>query len=324
MNRRIKIAWLCLTIALTANLAAANESPVDIEQVRVMSWNVSKDSFVTDTAGFQAVLRRSEADILLFDEVSPRADIGQLRNVLVGLNPAQKEVWHIDYGSSGGRQRGVIASRMALEVLPEFSSVLPYPEADLQYILSRKSESDRARYARSMERGIPVNGVIVLTGKRRLLIVITDLQCCGDDPGSWEEYSRRTEVREIRRAIRQVLARTTVDGIIIAGDFNLVNTAIPLVILTGPYRQPHSGLIPAELYHLDGSSSWTWDGRGTPYPSRALDFQLYSPQTLQQNSGYIFDSEDLSPEELRRSDLEHRSSGDLSDHRPLVVEYRWR
>ena len=320
----IKTIWLCLTIVLTISLAFAGDSPRNNERVRVMSWNLSEDSFVTDKLAFQAVLRRVEADILLFDEVSPRADIEQLRSVLVGLNSGSQADWNIDYGNSGGRQRGVIASRMMLEALPEFSSILAYPEVDLQHISSQMSGSDRANLSLSMEHGIPVNGAIVLTGRRRLLVVIADLQCCGDDPGSWQEFRRRTEVREIRRLIGQVLARTEVDGIIVAGDFNIVNTAIPLVILTGPYRQPHSGLIPAELYHINGSSSWTWDGRGTPYPSRALDFQLYTPQTLALSSGYIFDSEDLSLEELRQSALEHKSSIKLSDHRPLVAQYRWR
>jgi len=98
----------------------------------------------------------------------------------------------------------------------------------------------------------------------------------------------------------------------------------PLVILAGPYDEPHSGLIPVEIYHLDGSTSWTWDGRGTPFPSRALDFQLYSPRSLKVRQGFILDSEDLPAEELEQYGLQPGTSGTLSDHRPLVVEYNWR
>jgi hypothetical protein len=138
--------------------------------------------------------------------------------------------------------------------------------------------------------------------------VITDLQCCGDTPESWQEFRRRVEAREIRRLIRQVLERTHVDGIVFAGDFNLVNGSFALSLLTGPYRPPDAGLIPAELYHSDGSSTWTWDGRETPFPSGTLDFQLYSPRSLEMHSGYILDTE--SPRTGR--------------HRPLVAEYAWR
>jgi endonuclease/exonuclease/phosphatase family metal-dependent hydrolase len=155
-------------------------------------------------------------------------------------------------------------------------------------------------------------------------VVVADLQCCGNEPASWQEYRRRIEMTEIRRLIRQVLERTEVDGIVAAGDFNLVSTAVPLVILAGPYAQPHAGLIPAELYHVDGISSWTWDGRGTPYPSRALDFQMYTAGSLRVQNGYIFDSEDISPEQFKLLNMQVETSRSLSDHRPLVVDYSWR
>jgi hypothetical protein len=77
-------------------------------------------------------------------------------------------------------------------------------------------------------------------------------------------------------------------------------------------------------YHLDGSSTWTWDGRGTPFPSSTLDFQLYDSQALELRTGLILDSEDLPPEELEQLGIKHKTSSKLSDHRPLVVEYVWR
>ena len=289
-----------------------------------MSWNISDDAFVSRPTEFSSLLRRADPDVLLLDEVAPAADVEKLRNVLDGLQAGDEAGWHINYGVSGGRQRGVIASRMALEALPEFLSTIPYPENAGQHISKRMSEHDRARTIWTMEGGIPVNGAVVLMGNRRLLVVVADLQCCGDGPGSWQEYRRRIEMQEIRRLIRQVIARTQVDGVIVAGDFNLIHSAIPLVILAGPYEGAHPGLIPAEIYHLDGSTSWTWDGRGTPYPSRALDFQLYSPRSLTVRQGLILDSEDFPAEELEQYGLQPGTSGLLSDHRPLVVEYAWR
>ena len=153
-----------------------------------------------------------------------------------------------------------------------------------------------------------MNGVVVLAGQRRLLVVTTDMQCCGNDPGSWQEDRRRVEAGEIRRRIRQVLERTSVDGLIVGGDFNLVSTPLPLVIVSGPYRLPHAGLLVAELRHLDGSDTWTWDGRGTPFPSRPMDFVLYSPHALALRQGYVLDTADLPQSELERLGLQPESA----------------
>jgi hypothetical protein len=87
--------------------------------VRVLSWNVEDEAFVRQPAAFQATLDRSQADILLLDEVHPSTNEAQLRAAL----PKRKDKaeWHIDTGQSGGPQRGVIVSRWPLERLPEFA-----------------------------------------------------------------------------------------------------------------------------------------------------------------------------------------------------------
>jgi len=301
MNFVIRSAWLLLT------LGAACVDAAD-EEIRIVSWNISDDVFVSEREEFQALMSRARPDVLLLDEVAPTADAAELSKALAGMQHAEGQIWNIEFGTSGGRQRAVIASLDSLEAVPEFSSIVPYPEAERQAILGQMSDRERNHRPHTMDDGIPVNAAIVLTGGRRLLTVITDLQCCGDTPESWQEFRRRVEAREIRRLIRQVLERTHVDGIVFAGDFNLVNGPFALSLLTGPYRPPDAGLIPAELYHSDGSSTWTWDGRETPFPSGTLDFQLYSPRSLEMRTGYILDTES-------------RRTG---RHRPLVVEYAWR
>jgi len=115
-----------------------------------------------------------------------------------------------------------------------------------------------------------------------------------------------------------------VDGIIIAGDFNLVNGPMPLVMLSEPISPNNTGLITAKLHHPDSSASWTWDGRGVPFPSGTLDFQLYDSQQLKMLSGFILDTENLPPETLRQHALESGMSGRTGRHRPLLVEYGWK
>ena len=313
-----------LALALAIGLAVADEHSRDKPGIRILSWNVSDDSFVSHTAEFQALVSRANPDVLLLDEVSPSADIDKLNDILEGLRATGEDPWHINIGASGGRQRNVVASSAPQEALPEFSSIIHYPETDRRFIWEQMSPRARTHPDWSMDNGIPVNGALILSNDRRLLVVSADLQCCGGDPASWQEYRRRVEVREIRRQINKVPDRTPVHGIVLAGDFNSVNSNVPLVILMGPYDPPHSGLIPAEIYHLDGSTAWTWDGRGTPFPSSALDYQLYSPHSLGIRNGLIVDSEDISPEELDALGLRPKSSSRLSDHRPLVIEYVWR
>jgi hypothetical protein len=317
---------LCGVALALAGIAAAGSQArpaIAADAFRVLSWNVSDDAFVRDPPAFKAMLARADADILLLDEVSPATTAGQLSAVLAGPRGEGSKPWHIAVGRSGGRQRGVIVSRQPFEGLPELSGVVPYPPGDRDRIHKRMVAADAERPAYSMDGGIPVNGAILRTGSRRLLVVVLDLQCCGDDPASWEEDRRRVETGEIRTRIEQVLNRTKVNGVIVAGDLNLVSTPLPMVILSGPYPLPHGGLIAADLRHLDGIERWTWDGTGSPFPSRPMDFVLYSPNALRLRTGFILDSADLTRPELDRLGLSSDAARRLSQHRPLVTEFVW-
>jgi len=111
---------------------------------------------------------------------------------------------------------------------------------------------------------------------------------------------------------------------VLAGDFNLVESTFPFALLLGPYPSPHAGLIPAELYHPDGTTTWTWDGRGTPFPSNTLDYQFYGPWGLGMQSGFILNTEELPSAMLERYELEGSTVGRTGAHRPLLVEYTWK
>jgi len=317
--------WIACT-GLALLVAACSQTGADRREgaVRILAWNISDDAFVRNPDAFAALVQRAGADVLLLDEVAPSTNEAQLREALVELAPEDGNGWYIDFGTSGGRQRGVVASRMPLERVPEFADMVLYPERDRQRLRERMIDAKQFRPNYSMDGGIPVHAVIVLAGERRLLVVATDLQCCGDDPGGWQEDRRRVEAAEIRQRIRQVLERTSVDGIVVAGDFNAVSTPLPLILASGPYPPPHAGLIAAELRHLDGLETWTNAPRGNRFPNQALDFMLYSPQTLELRDGYVLDTADLAPEELDRLGLEPESARNLSSHRPLVGEFVWR
>ena len=302
MNTATRSFVLALALALTSPMALA-------EGLRILSWNISSSAFEEEAEEFQSLLRWADPDIVLLDEVHPSVPLDKLHIALTTLRPGADEAWHVNYGLSGGRQRDIVASRAPQEMLPEFSTMIPYPEDERRYIHGRMSDRERAFTNLTMDNGIPVNAAIILTGGKRLLVVITDLQCCGDDADSWQEYRRQVEAREIRRLIEKVLERTDVDGLIIAGDFNLVTGLAAADILNEPYEICPDGLSTAELYHPDGVAQWTWNGSGMPFPNGRLDFQFYCSDTLDMRSGFVLESD---------------AAAETGRHRPLVAEYGWK
>jgi len=315
---------MALLITLFAGLSAVDELKADGDNFRVLSWNISGDAFVNEPSEFHSLLSWANPDVVLLDEVHPSADISALTKALKDLRADDDSAWHINFGTSGGGERSIIASRFPQEIVGEFSEIVTYPDEDKTRILALVPLEKRSNEVQYLNDGIPVNGAVVVIGDKRLLVVITDLRCCGDGPESAPEIQRRSEARIIRQLIRQVLKRVPVDGIVFAGDFNLVESTFPMSLLTGPFPAPHSGLIPAEIYHPDGITTWTWDGRGTPFPSNTLDYQFYGPWGLNMRSGFILNTENLSTEELQKRGLDVDMVGRTGNHRPLVVEYSWK
>ncbi|MBT8062088.1 MAG: endonuclease/exonuclease/phosphatase family protein [Gammaproteobacteria bacterium] len=313
-------ALLVLQLFLVAPLAFGDSD----KSLRIVSWNISGDSFVTRPNDFLAVLKFMQPQVLLLDEVSPSAGEAALLQVLIAVDPSDNRPWNIEFGLSGGRQRNVIASRLHVESVEEFSQVVPYPQPARQRIENRMDPGDNQASRYGMEGGIPVHGAIVHDGDRRLLVVSMDLQCCGGADDDWQEYRRRIEAREIRTLTDRALARTRADGLVLAGDFNAVGTPVPRLLLSGHYRIRNSHLRAVRIFHIDGVSDWTWDGRGTPFPSSDLDGQYYSRHSLHVTASYIFDSEDMDAQTLAEFGLQLITSSLLSNHRPLVVDYAWK
>lgn len=101
MKPNVRSVSNLLALLLVSGLAIA-DSPLEAnEEIRVLSWNVAEDSFVTHQAEFRALILRADADIWLFDEVAPWTDAEQLERVLA--EPGSDASLHIDFGRSGGR-----------------------------------------------------------------------------------------------------------------------------------------------------------------------------------------------------------------------------
>jgi hypothetical protein len=99
---------------------------------------------------------------------------------------------------------------------------------------------------------------------------------------------------------------------------------VPLDTILAAIPDPH--YLPfrdADAVHADGWSTWTWDGRGTPFNGGRLDVMTYSG-TLRQLSGTVWNTETMHPDTLRRHGLEPGTSQSINRHRPVVVDFTWR
>lgn len=269
---------LVLCASLMGGAATAVESPLargSTVSLRVLSWNVGAHRLFASIEEHRALLRLADADILLLDEVAGGRSREEVAAILGEPGDKGERPWNVVIGMAGGPQRGAIASRYPLQPVKELDG-LRYPQKAFEQLRALVAESRWSDVKNNLDTGLPAMGAIVRVGNHSVLAVTVDLQCCNGMP-DWQEARRRIEVREIRRAVGEALSSHDVDAVVLAGDFNLVSGATPLVAITNPYPPPHFALAPVDAVHLDGTETWTWDGRETPYPSRALDASLYSP-----------------------------------------------
>jgi hypothetical protein len=256
--------------------------------------------------------------VLVLDEMPPGESASTIRKGL----PEVCGPWHVLNGTGGGpHQRVAIAARWPIRRAPQFDE-LTYPRRFFGAWLAVEPPANRARTRQALQAGVPTLGGVVRVGRRRLLVVGLDLQCCGDGPDSPQELRRRFEARAVRGAIDRTLASRRLDGILVGGDFNTVAGGAPLVAMQyGAAAGPPLSIVQAR--HRDGRAAWTWDGRGTPYASARLDYALHSDALLPLQA-QVFDSEGLSPQSRARLHLEAGLSRSLSPHRPIVVDFGWR
>ncbi|MCC7375575.1 MAG: endonuclease/exonuclease/phosphatase family protein [Verrucomicrobiales bacterium] len=315
----------CLVVSFFQDCPAASDpfpSPAP-GAFRVLSWNVSQENLFKFADRYRAMFRIANPDLLLLDEIQGGRTQTEVAAVLSGVRGTNDTQWNILIGSAGGYQRPGIISRLPIEPIADLDG-LRYPEADIAALKSMVPESKwTTRVQRSLEAGIPAVGAVVRLGDRTILAVAVDLQCC-NDTNDWPEVRRQIEAREIRRALQQTLEKRRVDAVLIAGDLNLVGGNKPLETLTAPYPEPHRSLATANAVQLDGLELWTWDGRGSAFPSGRLDYSFYTPSSLQARRSVVLTTEDLNAEILSAHALNPGTSRELSDHLPVIVDYEWR
>jgi hypothetical protein len=291
---------------------------------RVVSWNVGREDMFQQPDVFGAILRALAPDLLLLDEVAGGHSAEEVEALLNRILPGDQP-WRAVYGVSGGSQRGVIATRgPAPRLVAPFDRVIPYPDSTPALIAGDTTRGMQAWLQSRLGSNVPATGAVVEIGGRRLLAVTVDLES-GGAPGNAQDRLRRIEAAAIRDAAEAALLTGTrpagVDGILLAGDLNLVGTRAPLEILAAPAADGPPFTV-AHPLRLDGASSTTWENPDEPFTPGRLDFVLLHPGMMAVAGGFVFSSADLPPEWRAQHGLTETTSR-VTDHLPVVTDLRW-
>lgn len=273
-------------------------SPVRIQRpsFRLVEWNVSDSAWLKRAELSRAVLRHADPDLVVLVQVAPAIDAGTIRSMLAGLRGPADTTWFISAPEAGRmNERVVIASRDSLRELPGLTH-LEYPVTGA--LAARSAAPDSAPRE---PRGVRSNGALARIDGRWIMIVGVHLTCCGT-ADSWREDRRLAGAITIRETIRPLLAQHRPAALIIAGDLNLVAGTAPMDSLLAITRDMRR----AEAVRANDTTSWTWDGSGTPFPNGRLDNVLYSSGTL----GVV-----------RATVLDDDTSRAVNRHRPVVVSF---
>lgn len=289
-------------------------------EFRVVSWNVGRETFFTRADSMGALLRPLAPDLLLLDEVAGGHSTREVEDVLNRILPGERP-WRAVYGTSGGSQRGVIAVRGAAPVVaPAFAGVLPYPDST-RAIIPPDDAGAAAWLDSRLRANVPVTGAVVEMGGRRLLAVTVDLES-GGEPGGPRDRLRRIEALAIRDALAAAVRAGGVDGVLVAGDFNLVASRDPLDILAAGPDVDGSGLAAMLPLRLDGTTAATWEKWEEPFTPSRLDFVLVGDARLGAERAFVFRAADLPPAWRAHHGLAEDASR-VTDHLPLVTDLRW-
>lgn len=270
--------------------------------IRIMSWNTANGSLFDNPEPFARVLAAIDPDVIFLQELTDRNSASQLESFLDRrLLPDGSNQWQVVFGAGGGNLRCAIASKLPLEPAEPFQ-LLPYPDWP--------------------DRSLRVAGGVIETADKRILCVSVHLRCCGGI-GSQQDFIRILEVETIREELRKLIESGSIDGVIVAGDFNLVGSRRPLDLLTTRLDVPGLSLIEAEPYQLDGRSNATWSDRKQSFVPGRLDYLLFSNRTMALQSTFVLDARDLIPQALHRFGLRVDDTASASDHFPVVADVLW-
>jgi len=292
--------------------------------VRVAQWNVAEGSF-RRPEGHARLLAAVRPDVVLLDEVYEEISDSLLAAFFAHPDLAALGTWRWVYARAGGRQKTVVAARdRAIRQEPGMARV-EYAPGALDSLKALVPEAAHRMLDLEARLHMSATGAWVDVGGTEVLFVPVDLQSAGY-LGSPHDLLRDLQAETLLRHVDAASART--DGrapVVVGGDFNPVGSGAPLSILARGLDADGSDLTLADPRRLGEASLLTWmDDRRGPFAPGRLDVTLYADAALEWTGGFVFDSGDLTDEQLARLGLERELSGLASDHRIVVSDLRVR
>jgi endonuclease/exonuclease/phosphatase family metal-dependent hydrolase len=272
--------------------------------LRLMTWNLQRGALLNQRDAALRILRAAAPDLICIQELTEDISAEEIERL---LNESTREAddgapqrrWNVLVGAGGGDLRCAIATRLPISAL---AHIEPIPHHAVEGWFLRTA------------------GAAVQHRDRRLLVLSVHLKCCGRI-GDDADRTRIGEVRAIRAALRDALRAEDIDGILIAGDLNLVGSRTPLDILAGLEDDGGPALAVAAPMQLDGRSNATWRDAREPFVPGRLDFGLYDGTAFDPAQAFVLDASDLAPRWLEQYGL-RASDTAISDHLPIVLDLR--
>jgi endonuclease/exonuclease/phosphatase family metal-dependent hydrolase len=318
------IVLVALSACLTATPARADVSflaKASPDLVRVMTWNVGRDSMFPDAPSghsrheqFARVIRALDPDIVclqevwlgsqraaaLFDTIAPLPDRrrwqhhGVLDNVILSrADLIRREADTLEVGE--GRQRGhamALANTAAGTDVPAIYVICGhFHSGGGERVVQRERQADMVAgkiYALQASGGL---------SPRTPIVVLGDLNAIASVPAHFVADLRAGRIHDTPAP----------GGRAPDWDGSELEDVLPR----------HNGR---------GEDTWTWRQDASGFPPGALDRVLYTGSVLEAGRAFVLDTTTMSLDELRAAGLERedvmlRASEGMHDHLPLVVDF---
>lgn len=259
--------------------------------VRVVSYNVKHSAPMANPGLFGRLMHALNPDVLAVQEWN--ADATTL-TAFFAATVSGEQRWQAAAFAEGGV--AIISPHPITRILPDPITV----------------EGD--------ENGRPVRFVaaIVHTPAGDVAVANLHLKCCGT-AGSPEDIRRIGEAHAVHSALSSAWGQSSTLTRVLAGDFNLVGTRMPLDILASRLDADGSDLTAARTLVLGDAAIYTWFDPASEFAAGRLDYVLISDASARITQALVLNTAQLSEQALARLGLDREDTAS-SDHLPIVVD----
>ena len=252
--------------------------------LRVVSWNVQFGNMLDDVDRSSRLLKSIQPDVLLLQELDGDDTPETLQ---VFLRESLGGSWNVCMSTALGEERHQRLRSAIATTLP-MTQIHPAKKLPHKVVMANIQYKSKTYTFGSLH-----------------------FRCCGG-PDSEAELQRQKEANMLRDNIQAL----NTDGVIIAGDWNLVGTNAPLETVKA------NDLAIVQAYQPDGKLTATWSDASSSFTPGRLDWMLVSKNTVKVARSFVLETSDFDEETLKKYQVQRDDTETLSDHLPLVADLR--